>query len=110
MHAEFASFSAFAYAAFASNFNATSLSFFMLENLLIFSFSIDKHLIKFYLFCTKYDFFARSKTFHLLKSKNVDEYNIICSVASYIFIDKHIDITSDRIHIVKKIAPKPQMD
>jgi hypothetical protein len=82
----------------------------MLENLPIFSFSIDKHLIKFYLFCTKYDFFARSKTFHLLKSKNVDEYNIICSVASYIFIDKHIDITSDRIHIVKKIAPKPQMD
>lgn len=31
-------------------------------------------------------------------------------VTSYIFIDKHIDITSDRIHIVKKIAPKPQMD
>jgi len=59
---------------------------------------------------TKYDFFARSKTFHLLKSQNADEYNIICFVTSYIFIDKHIDITSDRIHIVKKIAPKPQMD
>jgi len=46
----------------------------------------------------------------LLKSQNADEYNIICFVTSYIFIDKHIDITSDRIHIVKKIAPKPQMD
>jgi len=56
------------------------------------------------------NFFARSKTFHLLKSQNADEYNIICFVTSYIFIDKHIDITSDRIHIVKKIAPKPQMD
>ena len=37
-----------------------------------------------------------------------DSTNIIES--QYIFIDKHIDITSDRIHIVKKIAPKPQMD
>ena len=33
---------------------------------------------------------------------------IIRNLVSFFY--KHIDITSDRIHIVKKIAPKPQMD
>ena len=42
----------------------------------------------------------------------IDMYgnHIITDKFKSIFIDKHIDITSDRIHIVKKIAPKPQMD
>jgi len=75
----------------------------MLENLLIFSFSIDKHLIKFYLFCTKYDFFARSKTFHLLKSKNADEYNINCCNGVQ---REHNKKLNNGLPILHKVPPK----
>ena len=37
---------------------------------LYFSFSIDNPLLIFYLFCTKYDFFARSKTFYELRNNS----------------------------------------
>ena len=57
---------------------------------------------------TKQDFHLQRESLGL--QRGFSGYYLPCFVTSYIFIDKHIDITSDRIHIVKKIAPKPQMD